>query len=86
MTRGLTDLTLRGALDALEARDTSAEELARAHLDAIERLNPRLNAYVAVTGERALAQARASDERRARGEALGPLDGAPLGIKDLFCT
>ena len=85
MTRP-TDLTLRGALDALQARDLSAEELARAHLDAIEALNPRLNAYVAVTGERALERARASDARRARGEAAGPLDGAPLGIKDLFCT
>ncbi|GAA0581692.1 Asp-tRNA(Asn)/Glu-tRNA(Gln) amidotransferase subunit GatA [Craurococcus roseus] len=85
MTRP-TDLTLRGALDALAARDLSAEELTRAHLDAIEALNPRLNAYVAVTGERALERARASDARRARGEALGPLDGAPLGIKDLFCT
>jgi aspartyl-tRNA(Asn)/glutamyl-tRNA(Gln) amidotransferase subunit A len=84
MTRP-TDLTLRGALDALAARDLSAEELARAHLDAIEALNPRLNAFVAVTGERALERARASDARRARGEA-GPLDGAPLGIKDLFCT
>jgi aspartyl-tRNA(Asn)/glutamyl-tRNA(Gln) amidotransferase subunit A len=85
MTRP-TDLTLRGALDALASRDLGAEELARAHLDAIAALNPRLNAYVAVTGERALEQARASDARRARGEAGGPLDGAPLGIKDLFCT
>jgi aspartyl-tRNA(Asn)/glutamyl-tRNA(Gln) amidotransferase subunit A len=85
MTRP-TDLTLRGALDALAARDLSSEELTRAHLDAIEALNPRLNAYVAVTGERALEHARASDARRARGEAAGQLDGAPLGIKDLFCT
>jgi aspartyl-tRNA(Asn)/glutamyl-tRNA(Gln) amidotransferase subunit A len=85
MTRP-TDLTLRGALDALAAGDLSSEELTRAHLDAIEALNPRLNAYTAVTGERALERARASDRRRARGEAAGPLDGAPLGIKDLFCT
>jgi aspartyl-tRNA(Asn)/glutamyl-tRNA(Gln) amidotransferase subunit A len=85
MTRP-TDLTLRGALDALASGDLGAEELARAHLDAIAALNPRLNAFVAVTGERALEQARASDARRTRGETLGPLDGAPLGIKDLFCT
>jgi aspartyl-tRNA(Asn)/glutamyl-tRNA(Gln) amidotransferase subunit A len=52
MTRP-TDLTLRGALDALAAGDLSSEELTRAHLDAIEALNPRLNAYVAVAGERA---------------------------------
>ncbi len=85
MTARPTDLTLRGALDALQARDLSSEELTRAHLGAIEALNPRLNAYVAVTSERALERARASDARRARGEA-GPLEGAPLGIKDLFCT
>ena len=84
MTRP-TDLTLRGALDALEARDLSSEELARAHLDAIEALNPRLNAYVHLDRERTLERARASDAKRARGEA-GPLEGAPLGIKDLFCT
>src|SRR5690606_11296424 len=44
-----------------------------------------LNAYVLETPERALEMAKASDGRRARGEA-GRLDGAPLGIKDLFCT
>jgi len=80
-----TDLTLAQGLDALEKRELSAVELTRAFLDAIERLNPRLNAYITVTGEAALADAAASDARRAKGEA-GPLEGIPLGIKDLFCT
>jgi aspartyl-tRNA(Asn)/glutamyl-tRNA(Gln) amidotransferase subunit A len=44
-----------------------------------------LNAYVLETPERALAMAKASDARLARGEG-GPLEGAPIGIKDLFCT
>jgi aspartyl-tRNA(Asn)/glutamyl-tRNA(Gln) amidotransferase subunit A len=81
----LTALTLRAALDGLRARAFSSEEITRAHLDAIEAANPRLNAYVLATPERALEQARAADARLASGEA-GPLEGAPLGIKDLFCT
>jgi len=80
-----TDFTLRGAIEALTEGTISAEELTRAHLDAIERLNPRLNAYITVTAEQALEQAKASDERRRQGLA-GPLEGVPLAIKDLFCT
>ena len=80
-----TDFTLRGAIEALNEGLVSSEELTRAHLDAIEALNPRLNAYLTVTGEQALEQARASDARRKEGIA-GPLDGIPLAIKDLFCT
>jgi aspartyl-tRNA(Asn)/glutamyl-tRNA(Gln) amidotransferase subunit A len=81
---GLTDLTLRAALDGLAAGTFSSEELTRAHVEAIEAARP-LNAYILETPERALDMARASDVRRASGDA-GPLDGAPLGIKDLFCT
>ncbi len=79
-----TDLTIAGALAALEARELSAVELTRAHLEAMERRRG-LNAFIAETPERALAMAEASDARRGRGEA-GPLDGIPLAIKDLFCT
>ena len=80
-----TDFTLRGALDALNEGEITSEELTRAHLDAIEALNPRLNAYITVTAEKALEAARASDARRKAGQA-GRLDGVPLAIKDLFCT
>ena len=80
-----TDFTLRGALDALNEGIISSVELTQAHLDGIAQLNPRLNAFITVTGEQALAQAKASDARRAAGLA-GPLDGIPLAIKDLFCT
>ncbi len=81
----LTSLTLKGALDGFAAKSFSAEEVARAHIDAIEAANPHLNAYVVQTPDKAIAMAQASDARRARGEA-GPLEGACLGIKDLFCT
>ncbi|HEY5008566.1 MAG TPA: Asp-tRNA(Asn)/Glu-tRNA(Gln) amidotransferase subunit GatA [Caulobacteraceae bacterium] len=77
-------LTLKAAIDGLRAKTFSAEELAVAHLNAIEQARP-LNAFVLETPEQALAMARASDARIARGEA-GALEGVPLGIKDLFCT
>jgi aspartyl-tRNA(Asn)/glutamyl-tRNA(Gln) amidotransferase subunit A len=81
----LTDLTLAEARKKLRAREVSARELTEAHLRAIEALQPKLNAFITLTPELALAQAKAADERIARGEAL-PLDGLPLAIKDLFCT
>jgi aspartyl-tRNA(Asn)/glutamyl-tRNA(Gln) amidotransferase subunit A len=80
-----TDFTLRGAIEALNEGLLTSVELTQAHLDAIAALNPRLNAYLTVTGEQALAQAKASDARRAEG-VVGPLEGVPLAIKDLFCT
>jgi aspartyl-tRNA(Asn)/glutamyl-tRNA(Gln) amidotransferase subunit A len=81
----LTSLTLVAALDGMAKRQFSSAELTDAFLDAIEKANPRLNAFVLVTADKARAAAKESDERRAKGKA-GPLEGAPLGIKDLFCT
>jgi aspartyl-tRNA(Asn)/glutamyl-tRNA(Gln) amidotransferase subunit A len=80
----LTDLTLRAALDGLSSGAFSSEELTRAHIEAVEAARP-LNAFILETPDKALEMARASDARRKAGEA-GALDGAPLGIKDLFCT
>ena len=80
----LTSLTLTEAVGGLRARDFSSEEITRAHLDAIVAARS-LNAYVLETPDKALEMARASDARIAAGEG-GPLEGAPLGIKDLFCT
>ena len=80
-----THMTLAEARDALAAKKISSVELTQAHLAAIEKHNPALNAYVHHTPEIALAQAKASDEKRAGGE-VGLLEGIPVGIKDLFCT
>jgi len=80
----LTGLTLKAAIEGLKSRAFSSEELTRAHSQAVEAARP-LNAYVLETPDHALAMARASDGRIARGEG-GPLEGVPLGIKDLFCT
>jgi aspartyl-tRNA(Asn)/glutamyl-tRNA(Gln) amidotransferase subunit A len=81
----LTAMTLAEARDALRAKRFSAVELTQAFLAAIEKGNGAINAYVLPTPEHALAEAKASDARIARGEAR-PLEGLPLGIKDLFCT
>ncbi|WP_395697503.1 Asp-tRNA(Asn)/Glu-tRNA(Gln) amidotransferase subunit GatA [Methylocella sp.] len=83
MTR-LIDLTLAQARDALVKREFSAIELAREQIAAMEAARV-LNAYIRETPEQALEMAKASDERLARGEG-GPLEGVPLGIKDLYCT
>ncbi len=80
----LTKLTLKAALAGLKARDFSSVDITKAHIEAIEQARG-LNAYVLETPDKALAMAAASDERLARGEG-GALEGAPLGIKDLFCT
>ncbi|EJL23481.1 amidase, Asp-tRNAAsn/Glu-tRNAGln amidotransferase A subunit, partial [Caulobacter sp. AP07] len=80
----LTSLTLKGALDGLEKGEFTSVELTRAHIEAVEAARS-LNAFLLETPDQALAMAAASDARRALG-AAGPLDGAPLGIKDLFCT
>ena len=80
----LTNLTLKAALEGLKSKSFSATEITKAHIAAVEAARP-LNAFILETPDKALDMAAASDARIARGEA-GPLEGAPLGIKDLFCT
>ncbi|MGH6827200.1 Asp-tRNA(Asn)/Glu-tRNA(Gln) amidotransferase subunit GatA [Methyloceanibacter sp.] len=81
---GLTELTLACVRDGLSQKQFSAVELARAHIAAIENARA-LNAFIIETPEKALAMARSSDTRIAQGNA-GPLEGIPLGVKDLYCT
>ena len=69
----------------LAAGEFSSEELTRALLERVERFNPSLNAFITITAEAALAQARVADERRQQGVA-GPLTGIPIAHKDIFCT
>ena len=81
----LTSLTIAEARDKLRAKEITATELTEAYISAIEAANGQLNAYVKVTPQKALAMAKVSDARLAEGKA-GPLEGIPLGIKDLFGT
>ncbi len=81
----LTQLTLSDAVDGLKAKTFSSQEITQAFLTQIEKSNETLNAYVVVTADKALEMAKASDAKLAKGQG-GKLEGAPLGIKDLFCT
>ena len=80
----LVGLTLKAALDGLKSKQFSSAEITQAHVEAVAG-SKALNAYILETPEKAMDMARAADARIARGEA-GPLEGAPLGVKDLFCT
>jgi len=70
----------------LRRKEVSPVELTRACLDRIEKLNPALNAFITVTAESAVAEARAAEIEIARGEWRGPLHGIPIALKDLIDT
>src|SRR5712691_10845597 len=71
--------------DAIRARQVSCVEVMSACLDHIERINPLVNAIVALRDRDALvAEAKEKDAQIARGEATGPLHGLPFAVKDLF--
>jgi aspartyl-tRNA(Asn)/glutamyl-tRNA(Gln) amidotransferase subunit A len=80
----LTGLTIAEIRDGLGRKEFSATELTRAYLATMEAAR-ELNVYIVETPEKALASAGESDARIARGD-MRPLEGVPLGIKDLFCT
>ncbi len=83
------DLLSRSIVDlgaALARGEASSEEVTRAALARIAATDGALHAFLAVEEEGALADARASDARRARGEARSPLDGVPVALKDIFLT
>lgn len=82
----LTLLTVAEASKAIAAQELDPVDLAAAYLDRIARHNPAINAYVAVTAERAQADARVARDEIATGKHRGPLHGIPLGLKDLVDT
>jgi aspartyl-tRNA(Asn)/glutamyl-tRNA(Gln) amidotransferase subunit A len=81
----LTDLTLTEALAKLRSGEIKATELTQAYLDRIALIDPKIDAYLTVTGELAMEQARRADARHAAGDDA-PLLGVPLAIKDVLCT
>jgi len=82
----LANLSISRAGRALRARELSALELTDAYLRRIEQLNPRVNAYVTLTAERAREDAKRAGEELAAGRERGPLHGIPIAHKDLYET
>ena len=83
----MTELNLESALriaESVKSGAASAREILAATLARIEKLNPKLGAFTDVTAERALDRAKLIDEKRAKGQDLGPLAGAPFAVKNLF--
>jgi len=78
--------TISSIREGLLAKKFSAEEIAREALAFAESENPKTNAYLALSPERALAAARAVDAKLAQGEDPGPLAGVPVGVKDVIVT
>jgi aspartyl-tRNA(Asn)/glutamyl-tRNA(Gln) amidotransferase subunit A len=86
MTAGLTELGALEIASRIAAGDVSAVEVADAHLAAIAALDDHVHAFLHVDGDTVRAAAGAVDAARARGEALGPLAGVPVAVKDVLCT
>jgi aspartyl-tRNA(Asn)/glutamyl-tRNA(Gln) amidotransferase subunit A len=84
-----TDIVFKSATELeqlLKARKLSPVEVIRAYLDRIEALNPKVNAFITITGEQALAQARTAEKEIAAGRYRGPLHGLPYAPKDMLAT
>jgi aspartyl-tRNA(Asn)/glutamyl-tRNA(Gln) amidotransferase subunit A len=85
-TDDLTRLTIAEAGKRIAARTLSPLNFTLAYLERIEMLNPRVNAYITVTRDAALAQARVLEAELAAGKSRGPLHGIPLALKDNIDT
>jgi aspartyl-tRNA(Asn)/glutamyl-tRNA(Gln) amidotransferase subunit A len=86
VTPPLYQLSAGDLRDKVAQGEISAVELARLFLDRAKIHDRRINAYLHLCPERALAEAAAVDRARADGEQLGPLAGVPIAIKDNICT
>ncbi len=82
----LYTLTIAEARARLDAGEITSAELTEALLDRIAAVDNQVRAYLAISDDLAIEQARAADARRAQGASAGPLDGIPLAIKDVITT
>lgn len=86
MTDSIIKLTAAEIAAKIASGELTAVQVTEAHLARIEAVDEKVHAFLHVDREGALAQARAVDEKKARGEKLGPLAGVPLALKDIFTT
>ena len=86
MAASSTFLTATQLADLLQTGKLTSVALVQAHLDRIAAVEPRVKAFNSHDAADALAQARASDARRAAGQARGPLEGIPVGLKDVIAV
>ncbi|MCH8923918.1 MAG: Asp-tRNA(Asn)/Glu-tRNA(Gln) amidotransferase subunit GatA [Planctomycetes bacterium] len=82
----LIELSATELLEQLSQGEVSSQQVTRAFLDAIESRDGAVRAFLRVDADAALARAEAIDERRGRGERIGPLGGLPVAVKDVLCT
>jgi len=82
----LCSLSIADAAELLRLRSISPVELARAHLERIERLDAKLRAFLTVTADRAIQEAKTAEDEISRGRYRGPLHGIPISIKDSIST
>ncbi len=82
----LCSLTLKQASDGIRAKKFSPVDLTQACLDSIKSWNPKINAWITVMREKALAQAKTLADEQSAGRIRGPLHGIPIGIKDSIDT
>jgi aspartyl-tRNA(Asn)/glutamyl-tRNA(Gln) amidotransferase subunit A len=82
----LVDRTATELLVDLNARRISSVEVTQAFISEIEKHDSKVKAFLRYDGEAALAQAKAIDDRRAKGQLVGLLGGLPVAVKDLICT
>lgn len=82
----LCSLTIKEAAGKLKAKEISSKELVLSIFKQIEKLEPKIGAYITLVKEKAIKMAVESDERRSKGQALSEIDGIPLAAKDIFLT
>ena len=86
MSDELCKETIAALAPRLARREISPTELTQATLERIQRFNPTLNAFITVTAEQALEQARGAEAEIAAGNYRGPLHGIPISLKNLYYT
>lgn len=82
----ISDLTLAAAAEQLERREISPVELTEGFIERIKKLNPTINAFITVTEQEALNDARRAEREIHGGKYFGPLHGIPIAVKDVFET